>query len=380
MTGARLGLDDPAVRQLVDTFDRTRQQHWRLDRSAYAPQVLSSTDDDVTLWALVTRRPYTAAHKVADIAVTRASSRRGDARHPDVPDHLVGSLLQEVADACPDHAVTRVEAHGWLADSLPHLGDVLTRLGFVRSRPPLASIPSTMSDLAAWTRWVVPPGSTPAELPPFMGQTTDFTCGAVSLITALHGPGRSVLSDPTDRVSNRRDELRWWRKATNMPACDPLTLALADAEAMGAEGARPLVYLTDDNPVLLEDYDDVERERRAILQRLSREDARAAGIEIRSDWPGPEAWADLVEQGNAVQLLIDEVPMHDEEIPHWVTAFAVARTAGGERALVVQDPWVDAEHGETWVDSDQLPITLADIELMARFGSPAYRSAIVVPR
>ncbi|CCH76667.1 conserved hypothetical protein [Nostocoides japonicum T1-X7] len=376
---AGMPLDDPEVAAMVAALDTVRQAHWRRDRSPYTPQVFRVSEAEVTVWMLVSRRPHTAAHKIADVVITSAG---GPDSAPD-PDAVCGALGQAfavVVAAHSDDAATRLEVHPWLVRSLPDLSNLLRHNGFVVSRSPLASIPSTTGDVTGWVRWAAPLRPDSVEVPPFMGQTTDFTCGAVSLITAIHRPGRSVLSDPADRASNRRDELRWWRKATNMPACDPLTLALADAEALGPGTPAPTVYLTGTGPILLEDYDGLERDRRATLQDLSRQEAEALGIEIRPDWPGPSALADLVEHGHAVQLLIDEVPMHAEEIPHWITAFAVTTTASGQRVLVVQDPWVDADHGETWVDADQLPITLDDIDLMARFGTPSYRSAIVLTR
>lgn len=375
MTITRHAFDEQALESLTGRLGSDQQAHWRRDRSAYTPEVFTSTVGDVRVSALVTARPHTAAHKIADLLLASASEARPEV---EATSAALRELLTAVIKAHPDDAATRIEVNPWLCSTVEGYRGVLEQLGFAASRAPLPSIPSTTEGIGAWVRWASAPQPSAAPMPPYLGQTTDFTCGAVSLITALHRDGRPLLADATDRGSNQHDELRWWRKATNMPACDPLTLAIAGAEALG-HAATPTVYLTDPEPILLEDYDGLERERRALLQDLSRSEAVTLGIDIRQEWPGSLALAELVEQGHPVQLLIDEIPMHAEEVPHWVTAFAVTTSRSGDVAMVVQDPWVDADHGETWVDADQLPISLDDIELMAQFGQPAYRGAIVLP-
>jgi hypothetical protein len=47
--------------------------------------------------------------------------------------------------------------------------------------------------------------------------------------------------------------------------------------------------------------------------------------------------------------------------------------------LVVSDPWVQYPNGETWVDAFALPIPFAGIDLVTRWGDPAYRGVIVLP-
>ncbi|GAB2643541.1 hypothetical protein GCM10027169_09390 [Gordonia jinhuaensis] len=369
--------EDPGsehVRTLVADHAPDRSALWQLDRSHYRPTVFIVADGMREVAALVTARPHTAAHKIADVIVAE----------PDTHDSVaVGELLRQVLSAIvqahPDHAVTRIEARPHLAELLREQREIVDDAGFIRSRRPLPSIPSTTEPIEGWLRWAdgrSPGADIDAGLPAYIGQTTEFTCGAVSLVTALHqGDGR-VLREPADRATNQFDELRWWRKATNMPAVDPVSLAVADTEAAG--GVSPRVYLTQ-SPVLLEGFTGPDRDYRAFLQENSLAQARADGIEIIDEWPGVQALAEQVVAGHRVQLLIDEIPMHDDPTPHWVMAFGVTTTASGMRAVVVQDPWVDADHGETWVDADQLPIALDDLDLMARYGDPGYHAAIVLP-
>ncbi|PWJ26247.1 peptidase C3-like protein [Branchiibius hedensis] len=317
---------------------------------------------------LVTSRPHTATQTIVDVVTDGQATTRE-----------LEVALEEVIASGHDCAATKLEVHPWSKELLQGSADLLASLGFVPSRAPLPSVASTLGGVEGWTRWsapLVPAGGEPA---PYIGQTTDFTCGAVSLLSALHRSHRSLLGNERDRVSNARDELRWWRKATNMPACDPMTLAVVDAEALGEGSQRPVLHLTSDEPVLVEGYEGDERAFRAQLQRASRDEADWLGIRVDSRWLSDTELLGAVRAGSVVQLLIDEFPMHGWHIPHWITAVAATTTASGQDALVVQDPWVDAEYGETWVSADHLAISIDDIQLMAQFGDPAYRAAIVLP-
>lgn len=358
------GSDAPDVAVPLERMPAEQQQHWLLDRSPYQPRVCMV--GGVAL--LVTSRPHTATQTIVDVS-TSADFMADDLR----------TALEEVITAEPDCAATKLEGHPWSLGLLETEADLLATLGFEPSRAPLPSVASTLGGVQGWTRWSAPVRPASGEQAPYIGQTTDFTCGAVALLTALHRHDRPLLGNEHDRASNARDELRWWRKATNMPACDPMTLAVVDAEALGEAAARPVLHLTSEDPVLLEGYDGDERAFRAQLQQISRAEADGLGIPVNSHWLSSEELVAIVGSGTVVQLLIDEYSMHGWHIPHWITAVAATTTAGGGPALIVQDPWVDAEFGETWVTADHLAIGIDDIQVMAQFGDPAYRAAILLP-
>ena len=75
--------------------------------------------------------------------------------------------------------------------------------------------------------------------------------------------------------------------------------------------------------------------------------------------------------GERALLLIDEAPMHGEVGPHWIVAHAVAGDA-----VVVEDPWINVEAGETWVDTHQLPIHRGDLDQLVRWSAEGYRGVI----
>ena len=215
-------------------------------------------------------------------------------------------------------------------------------------------------DLVDWPR---------AELA-YYRQTTEFTCGGVAALLALEASGVALLSDGSDE--NRLTELRVWRSATNVPACDPLALA-ATLERMRGDRQRVEVYLDVDDAVLLEhlsDPDDLAF--RADLQRLAARELEQAGVVRHRSRPTMGEIGEAVEGGAIALLLIDLESLIDDPTPHWVVA-ASAR----EGVLLVDDPWVETSIGETWVTTHELPIAADELEDIVRWGS-GYRGVILL--
>jgi hypothetical protein len=203
-------------------------------------------------------------------------------------------------------------------------------------------------------------------------QTTDFTCGGVSALLALEAAGITMLGDDPD--ANRLTELRVWRSATNVPACDPLALT-ATLERIKGEGQRVEVYLDVDDAVLLEHLDDPdERAFRADLQRLAAIELEQAGVTRHRARPSMAEIGATVEKGAIALLLIDLEPLIADQTPHWVVA-ASAR----DDVLLIDDPWVETSIGESWVMTHELPITADGLEGIVRWGS-GYRGVILLHR
>ena len=195
---------------------------------------------------------------------------------------------------------------------------------------------------------------------------------------ALEQRGAAAF-DPTSLVENRAAELAFWRRATNLPACEPVGLAVETAVSGSTAGlfsTLPRVVLSTSEPVLLEDYaaDDGERALRTDLQLESLRRSQELGIEIERRWISVDEIADLVRGGDQVLLLIGLTELIGDPTPHWVLASAII-----EDSLVISDPWVQAPNGETWVDTFALPIPLSTIDLITHWGEPAYRGVVVLP-
>lgn len=348
-----LQLDDtPTEAQLAPVAALTGgelPEAWRRSRHPYHPE-LHFGDGEAFL---TMRRAHTAVSKVvasvwhpdADIdaavqALLEQSRGRGDAR-------LLWEVPVEPA-AHPDN-----------------IREVLTRAGGWQLRAPYASADGTEHIEG----WALAAGGDRHPEPPYYAQTTDFTCGAVSaLLTVNHLVGGGL--DGSSRQADRRAELAFWRRATNMPAIDPYALLVELAAELPEHEVS--LAISEPGPVLLEGSDGFMRESKELLQREARMQAEQAGLQITTEWQSVTALAAALRDGAIAIVLIDEIPMHNDPTPHWVIAHAA-----DDRYIYVQDPWINAAEGESWLDGHDLAIAHDEFDAMARWGEPAYRAIIM---
>lgn len=317
--------------------------------SAIVHRALLGDPSDPEAGALLRRRPHTAG------AVITGAFGTGPGLEAVVA-HLVH--LERVAG----HPLIRWEVRpGHEVDPAVH--------GFrrlVQARPSGdgtdPGIDGWVLDLVDWPRTEVA----------YYRQTTDFTCGGVSALLALEAAGITMLGADADE--NRLTELRVWRSATNMPACDPLALT-ATIERIKGEGQWVEVYLDVDDAVLLEHLSDPdERAFRADLQRLAAAELEQAGVTRHRARPSMVEIGAAVEKGAIALLLIDLEPMIADQNPHWVVAGSAR-----DGVLLIDDPWVETSIGESWVMTHELPITADGLEGIVRWGS-GYRGVILLHR
>ncbi|WP_084517733.1 peptidase C39 family protein [Microtetraspora niveoalba] len=206
-------------------------------------------------------------------------------------------------------------------------------------------------------------GAAPERALPYMRQTTDFTCGPVALQLALCGLG---LQDQPDRG----EEMRMWRQATTVAGCDPLGLALAAAD----RGAVPEVLLSTEQPTLLElCTTDEERDLRRFIQSGFRADLAERGITVETTVFDLDRLRAVLADGAIALVLIEQLGMHAEPSPHWITVHSV----DGD-IFYANDPWTDADLGETYLDALDLPLPSATLDRLAWYGAPSYRGMVVL--
>lgn len=369
------GGEPPA--SLASGASEARLALWRIERELWAPRTTVITDDTgaVRAAALTAGRPHTAYRKIVDV-LAADDAAFGAA----VGAVGVGTAAATADDGSrPAPIVVKFEEHPALAPLTPAREDALHAAGFARDRDPFPSVPSTRPGTDAhtrsWSKWL---GAAPQHPAPYYGQTTDVTCGAVTALMSFEAGGLARWG--ADGDDNQTRELDFWRRATSLPACEPIGLAVAtagEARATGRPSGSPRVILSTEQLVLLEEWADqpYELRLREQLQRDSLRQAEALGLAIERRWVPVEEIRDLVASGNDVFLLIALAPLIGDPAPHWVLAHDVVGDA-----LIISDPWVEAEHGESWVDTSALPIPLAGVDLITRWGDPAYRGVVVVPR
>jgi len=336
------------------TLEQTAR--WALDRSTYATHVHSLDDERGILGAaLVTARPGTNSAKIVDVAV-RAGADDGRAAEA-----IVEAVVLEARVA----GLTAVKWEHWVTGQI----DLARRLGFVALDAPLLSGGGTTGPAASILRF----HAVPVSQPPYYAQTTDFTCGAVSLLAALEIlDGNGFSGESTE--ANHREEMTLWRTATNFPACEPIGLAVAAHHRRN--GGAVSVRLDSPGAVLLEAFPGAAPvEFRAQLQRDTLVEAEALGIPIVRTRITSAEIADLVDTGAVVLLLIDLTRFHGISTPHWV----VAHSRVGN-VVILQDPWVDDENGETWVDGVEVPVTFAELDDINTWGEASNRGAVILPK
>jgi hypothetical protein len=303
---------------------------------------------------LTTRRPATLASKIARVWHAAGASS------------ALGRLVDEVVDEARERgdAAVKWESH----DAVPE------GHGFTRMRTPYRSAPGTegVDGYILWLR------ALPHDEPPYYSQTSTFTCSAVSALLASEIRGSEGFAVSGDDDANRDRELDFWRRASNYPSCEPIGLAVALRESLDdAAGTAPVeVFLDNDGPVLLESYPDgFDRGFRAELQANSLRKALGSDIAVhRERIPIGDVEA-RVRAGELALLLIDLEPMYGFAVPHWVLAHAAA-----DGVIVIDDPWISVNWGETWVDAHELPIATADLDRMLAWGPDGYRGVVFLRR
>lgn len=357
--------------ELAHGAGEARRALWAVERDLWSPTTFVARDSDGIAKgaALTVSRPYSAYRKVVDVVTD----------DDDVWEHLLAAVQTEdlpaSTDLRPAPVVIHVEEHLALAPlSLSRRARIET-LGFERAVQPVPSAPSTRpgdpTETAAWTWWRT---TRPTRLAPYYGQTTDVTCGAVAALMGLELHGHRAFD--TSVETNRATEIGFWRQATNLPACEPIGLAVALAEsAESLVGPLPRVVLSAEGPVLLEDFQPGHWEHalRVDLQLESLRQAKAGDIPIERRWMDIAELVELIHGGAEALLLIDLTDLIDDPTPHWVLATDVV-----DGVLIISDPWIQAANGETWVDTYALPLPFSSVDRVTRWGQPAYRGVIIL--
>lgn len=318
-----------------------------VDRGPQGPVLVVVRGQEDGPWgaaALVTARPGTAYLKIVDV----------------VGDQVAGAAAVLAHAARLGRVLVKWE--GWTVGA-----DVAAAAGFTPLGAPTLAAPA--GPATGYARWLDDPAV--AE-PAYYQQTATFSCGAVAALVAAEEPG-------TGRPSSidRPTELGFWRTATNFPSCEPVGLGVAVRRRW--PDREVAVAVDTDAAVMLEHFTPAERDWRAVLQRSAREDAAAIGVPVRPNALDPSDVRAALRRGGRVLLLLQLTRMLGYDVPHWVLCHAEV-----PGAIVLQDSWINAATGETWVDPHLLPV--ADDELRPMSGvfhgpdRPPFHAAVVVAR
>ncbi|MBW3097666.1 GNAT family N-acetyltransferase/peptidase C39 family protein [Pseudohoeflea coraliihabitans] len=205
--------------------------------------------------------------------------------------------------------------------------------------------------------------------PPFYEQSTDFTCGAACLCMAFGHFASGKFLDPVW-------EVRFWREATTVfmlsgpGGCEPYGLAVVAAD----HGLRAEIWCSVRHYLFLETVRDPEKRRvMELAQRDFRNRAKAAGIVAHQATLSLAAVRRHLAAGRVALVLVSGYLMMGSKVPHWVLAHA-----DDGRHIILHDPWVEAERGETPADVTNMPVPYAIFERISRFGTSGLRATVIL--
>lgn len=215
-------------------------------------------------------------------------------------------------------------------------------------------------------------GDTPTETDiPYYQQTTEFTCGAACLLMAIkHFCPKTEMSPVL--------EIRLWRGATTVfmlsgpEGCEPYGLAV-QAHLYGLSSK---IFVSDDAFLFLNSVRDPEKRKvMELAQTDFRAEAAKAQIPVYNYPFGLNDIRAAIARGAVVLVLISFYHMFGEKVPHWVLAHS-----DDGRHILIHDPWVEEDEGETIADSANLPLSYDVFDHIARFGKDNLRAAVILEK
>ncbi len=320
-----------------------------------AETIVAEVEGRVVGYAMILFRHGTALARLYSIAVD-----------PDAPIKGGGSLLLQAAETAAyehDRPLLRLEVrednaraialykrHGYrpIGRYLDYYADHSNALRFEKT---------VRGDVSAVTTF------------PYYEQTTDFTCGAACLMMVLARHNPETKLDPVL-------EVRLWRDATTIymmsgpGGCEPFGLAVAAYEwGLGAS-----IIVSTENMLFLQS---VRSEEKRKVMQLAQTDfrRRVEAYAIPVEYRGFTLQDILValRRGAAAIVLVSGYHMFGKKVPHWVLVH-------GEdgRHVLIHDPWVEEELGETIADAANVPVPFHIFDRIARFGSDGLRAAVIL--
>lgn len=327
---------------LASALGEAATASWLIAHRTYSPEVVTVSDGQGLAAALlITHRPYTAYRKIA----------RMWARSDAALDTGVAALVTHAAE------VGKVAALKWEDAEAEQLSHAL-RNGF---RPMPLPTPSGLgtSQRAGYVRWLE---DIPHRDVPYYRQTTEYSCGPVALLMAQ--------SAETNEPITRAQELQLWRRSSHQPGAGPIALGVyTDLNTF-----RPEVFISTEEVILGEHLlKDWELEVRELFDGADELMAGELGIPITYRFLPLDELAAEIDSGAQALLLVDEIYFHDDTGSHWILAHGHA--AG---TFLINDPWIDGDNGDSWVDANDLPIAAADLNNIVMWGDPAFRALVVL--
>jgi predicted double-glycine peptidase len=238
-------------------------------------------------------------------------------------------------------------------------------------RKPAVKKPRAAKKTTAATRKPAPTkaGAAKPKRLPYYNQSTDFTCGAASLLMAMKTLDKAT---PFDRLH----ELQVWREANTVfmgkghAGSSPYGIALA----AWRRGFHAEIWVSHKGPVLAyyQNKPDWLKAGR-LVQEADEKLVQDLGMPItRRKWDQDDLIA-ARKEGAVPIVLVTTRAFHGDNTPHWVV-FA----GGDDEQVYINDPWISRDKGQTAKSQTGRPASHKVFMNMAKCGPREERAVVLI--
>jgi ribosomal protein S18 acetylase RimI-like enzyme len=210
----------------------------------------------------------------------------------------------------------------------------------------------------------------PAAAPPYVHQTTEFTCGPACMMMALAWAERSAKPGPPAL------EFQLWREATTIFAgsspggCEPYGVAVA----LKRRGLRPEIYVSRPGPYFVDAVRSAEGRRvMQVTQRDFQRQAEALAIPTHLTPVNESVLMPAFDAGNVAIVLVSGYHMVPRGKPHWIFAFG----RDGRRVLM-HDPAAIRDDQGMAAAAETYAVPWTAFERVIHLGRERLSAAIVI--
>jgi hypothetical protein len=224
-------------------------------------------------------------------------------------------------------------------------------------------------DALRFEKRLVPDLAALKRAPPYIHQSTDFTCGPACIMMALGWADRSFKPAPAL-------EFDLWREATTIfmasgpGGCEVYGLAVA----LKRHGLDPEIYVSRPGPYFLDTVRSAEQRRvMQVTQAEFRRQAEALDIPSHPAAAGESVLIRAFDAGSVAIVLVSGYHMVPRGLPHWVFAF------GREgRHILVHDPAAIRNDEGTAVAAETYAVPWTALAPMTCVGRDQLSAAIII--
>lgn len=203
----------------------------------------------------------------------------------------------------------------------------------------------------------------------FYQQTTEFTCGAASLMMAMNALRPKSKCDQSL-------EIQIWREATTVfmlsghGGCGPRGLALAAKR----RGFQAEIYLSTKDFIFLNSVrDKKKKEIMKVVQENFQKQIKEEKIPIKTKRVRFELVSQIINDGGIPIVLISSYLLTGTKTPHWIVI-----SGADENFLYFHDPYLD--EGQSPYENQHIPIRRDEFNKISKYGSQQLQSIVVIKK